>query len=264
MRVAPPKIVRPRDLREALGTAFMHRTGVRWRAGTSALLDVVYDGSADGATLVDVEAVVDFHTVRVDRTGIAIGAFISPDLVARDAALSTALGGTFQDPHEARFRLNALGARVLVAGPGATRSVDIATVALARLPPHEIPVAVTLHGDRPAVSFGARRIRRRDGAASFDLDVHVALALSRTQRIARAVLAHRIDGGPPVMLPSVAAQLEGNLAGKSTFADAARRAADAFEGDDERTSVLRRTIIPLTLSALNDAYAAAAASRSPS
>ena len=31
-------------------------------------------------------------------------------------------------------------------------------------------------------------------------------------------------------------------------------AADAFRGDDEKTSVLRRTIIPLVLSALKDAY----------
>jgi hypothetical protein len=41
---------------------------------------------------------------------------------------------------------------------------------------------------------------------------------------------------------------------KGTFASAARHAADAFRGDDEKTNVLRRTIIPLVLSALKEAY----------
>jgi hypothetical protein len=41
---------------------------------------------------------------------------------------------------------------------------------------------------------------------------------------------------------------------KGTFAGAARHAADAFRGDDEKTNVLRRTIIPLVLSALKEAY----------
>jgi CO/xanthine dehydrogenase FAD-binding subunit len=257
----PAKLVRARDLREALSFAFVHRTSVRWRAGTSAMLDLAYDGTADAPMIVDVRHVPDFHTVRADRSVTSIGAFAHPETIARDPALPPALGTMPLGPHEARFRLSALGASIVVAGPGATRSTDLATVLASALPPHEIPVAVTLRRDAPAVWFGDRRIKRRDGAASFELRVHVALALTGAHRIERATVAHGIDGGPPVPLPEVAAELSGSMIAKTTFAQAARRAADAFRGDDERTNVLRRTIIPLVLSALHDAYAASRAAR---
>jgi CO/xanthine dehydrogenase FAD-binding subunit len=254
-------LVRARDLREALSVAFVHRTGVRWRAGTSAMLDLSYDGAGDAAMVVDVRHVPDFHTVRTDRTVTSIGAFARPETIAHDPALETALGATPLGPHEARFRLSALGAGVVVAGPGATRSAEIATLFSSDLPPHEIPLAVTLRRDAPAIWFGDRRIKRQDGLASFELRVHVALALAGAHRIERAIVAHGIDGGPPVPLHDVASELSGRMIAKTTFAHAARRAADAFRGDDERTNVLRRTIIPLILSALNDAYAASRAAR---
>ncbi len=257
----PAKLVRPRDLREALSVAFVHRTAVRWRAGTSAMLDVSYDGAADAAMIVDVCNVAEFHTVRADRSVTSIGAFARPEAIACDPALPAALGTMPLGPHEARFRLHSLGAKVVIAGPGATRTADLASVIAAPLPPHEIPVAVTLHRDTPPVWFGDRRIKRRDGRASFDLRVHVALALAGAHRIERATVAHGIDGGPPVLLPDVAADLNGAMIAKTTFARAARRAADTFRGDDERTNVLRRTIIPLVLSALNDAYAASRRAR---
>ncbi len=256
--VPPAKSVRPRDLREALSCAFVHRTGVRWHAGTSAILNVAYDGATSGA-VVDVCDVPDFHLVTSDRRGVSIGAFADPDAIIRDPAVSTALGAAPLGPLEAVFRLSALGANVLIAGPGATRSAGLASFAAAALPAHEIPVAVTLGASPPRVWFGDRRIKRRDGAASFDLRVHVALKLASAHRIERATIAYGVDGGPPVPMPSVAADLDGSNIGKTSFSDAARRAAECFRGDDERTSVLRRTIIPLALSALNDAYAAARA-----
>ncbi len=223
------------------------------------MLDCSYDGAADAAMIVDVRHVADFHTVRADRSVTSIGAFAHPETIARDPALPAALGEMPLGPHEARFRLAALGAKVVIAGPGATRTADLADVVAAPLPAHEIPVAVTLRRDAPVVWFGDRRIKRRDGLASFDLRVHVALALSGAHRIERATIAHGIDGGPPVPMPDVAAELNGSMIAKTTFAHAARRAADTFRGDDERTNVLRRTIIPLMLSALNDAYRASRA-----
>ncbi len=259
--MALSKLVRPRDLREALSIAFVHRTGVRWRAGTSAMLDLAYHGAEDGAMVVDVGNVADFHTIRADRDGTAIGAFASPEAIAGDPSLA-ALGSVPLGSHAVRFRLGALGARLVIAGPGATRTTGLVAVA-APLPAHEIPVAVRLDRDLPTIWFGDRRIARRDGAASFDLRVHVALAPAGPHRIGRATIAYGIDGGPPQLLPEVAALLDGTQIAKSTFAHAARRAADAFRGDDERTSVLRRTIIPLLLSALKEAYAASRATRAP-
>ncbi len=255
------KVEQPNDLRAALGIAFVHRTAVRWRAGTSALLDRSYDGGADATAIIDVRNVREFHTVRADRTLTSIGAFTAPETIAREASLTTALGTKPLGPHEARFRLAALDAQVVIAGPGATRNAGFSAVVAAALPAHEIPLAVTLRHDAPPVWFGDRRISRRDGTASFDLRVHVGLALVGAHRIVRATVAHSLDGGPPQPLPDVAAELDGNMIAKTTFAAAARRGADAFRGDDVRTNSLRRTIIPLLLSALNDAYAASRAAR---
>ncbi len=223
------------------------------------MLDLAYHGAEDGAMVLDVGNVADFHTVRADRDGTAIGAFTPPETIARDPAL-TALGSVPLGSHAVRFRLGALGARLVIAGPGATRTTELAAVA-APLPAHEIPVSVRLARDLPAIWFGDRRIARRDGAASFDLRVHVALAPSGPHRIGRATIAYGIDGGPPQLLPEVAALLDGTPIAKTTFANAARRAADAFRGDDERTNVLRRTIIPLLLSALKEAYSASRPAR---
>ncbi len=219
------------------------------------MLNVAYDGAPDGATVVDVRDVAEFHTVRSDRTGTSIGAFIAADALAQDTSLANALGAAPLGPHEAIFRLNALGARVLIAGPGATRTADLGAFATAPLPAHEIPVSITLGATTQSVWFGDRRLKRRDGAASFELHVHVALALTG-HRVVRATVAYSLDGGSPVLMPAISTELGGSVIGKSTFANAARRGADAFRGDDERTNVLRRTIIPLLLSAFNDAYTA--------
>jgi CO/xanthine dehydrogenase FAD-binding subunit len=111
-----------------------------------------------------------------------------------------------------------------------------------------------LAADLPKVAFGERRIRRRDGVATFELRVFVALVLSAVHRIGTATVAYTLDGAPPVALTEVAETLTGTMIAKGTFAGAARLAADAFRGDDEKTNVLRRTIIPLVLSALKEAY----------
>ena len=128
------------------------------------------------------------------------------------------------------------------------------TLATRALPENEIPLAVTLSADLPKVAFADRRIRRRDGVATFELRVFVALVLSGVHRIGTADIAYTLDDAPPVPLPGVIESLTDTMIAKGTFADAARRAADAFRGDDEKTNVLRRTIIPLVLSALKEAY----------
>ena len=250
-----PAVSRPRDLREALGLAFVHRGHVRWRAGKSALLGIEYPGEAGAAPVVDVRDVADFREIRGDRHGLHIGAFAEVERIAGEPLIRTALGDAPFGPEAARFRLAALGARLLIAGTGKTRTAALDAFAGRTLPAHEIPLAVVLGAGLPEVAFGDRRIRRRDGVASFELRVFVGLSLAGFHRIGTAHVAYTLDG-TAVPLPNVAAMLAGAMVARGTFAAAARGAADAFSGDDERTNVLRRTIVPLVLSALKDAYAA--------
>jgi len=248
-----PKVARPRHLREALGLAFVHRGRIRWRAGKSGFLGVEYPGEG-GGVIVDVGDVPDFREIRSDRHGLKIGAFADLEHVAAEPLIRSALGDSPFGPEAARFRLGALGANLIIAGMGATRTARLDTLGTRELPENEIPLAVTLAADLPKVAFADRRIRRRDGIASFELRVFVALVLAGVHRIGTATVAYTLDGAPPVALSQVAEPLAGTMIAKGTFAAAARHAADAFRGDDEKTNVLRRTIIPLVLSALKEAY----------
>jgi CO/xanthine dehydrogenase FAD-binding subunit len=247
------KVARPQHLREALGLAFVHRGRIRWRAGKSGFLGVEYPGEGDGI-IVDVGDVPDFREIQSDRHGLKIGAFADLEHVAREPLIRSALGDSPFGPEAARFRLSALGAQLIIAGMGATRTARLDTLSTRDLPENEIPLAVTLAADLPKVAFADRRIRRRDGVATFELRVFVALVLAGVHRIATATVAYTLDGAQPVALTQVADPLAGAMIAKGTFADAARLAADAFRGDDEKTNVLRRTVIPLVLAALKEAY----------
>lgn len=251
--MAATKVARPRHLREALGLAFVHRGRIRWRAGKSGFLGLEYPGDGEGV-IVDVGDVPDFREIQSDRHGLTIGAFADIERVAREPLIRSALGEAPFGPEAARFRLGALGAGLIIAGMGATRTARLDTLATRAIPENEIPLAVTLKADLPRVAFADRRIRRRDGVATFELRVFVALVLAGVHRIGNATVAYTLDGGPPVPLASVAEPLNGTMIAKGTLASAARHAADAFRGDDEKTNVLRRTIIPLVLSALKEAY----------
>jgi CO/xanthine dehydrogenase FAD-binding subunit len=257
--VEPPTIARPRHLREALGLAFVHRGRIRWRAGNSRFLGLDYPGIGEGV-VVDVRDVADFREIRSDRFGLRIGAFADLARVAREPLIRSALGEAPFGPDAARFRLAALGAQLVIAGTGATRTIGLDALAARPLPSNEVPLAVTLAAVLPKVAFGDRRIRRRDGAATFELRVFVALGIAGFHRIGEATVAYALDGGAPVALAAAGEALAGTMIARRTFAGAAHRAADAFVGDDEKTSVLRRTIVPLVLSALNDAYRASRAS----
>ena len=256
-----PKVVRPRDLREALGLAFVHRGRVNWRAGKSRFLGIDYPGSGDGAVTVDVGDIADFRDVRADRHGVRIGAFADLTTIANEPAVREALGIDSFSSDVARFRLNALGAQLLIAGMGQTRTApleeSLGVNGSRPLAAGELPVAVELRAGGPSVWFGDRRIRRRDGAATFELRVFVALTFAGFHRIGSAAVAYSLDGGAPVPLASVEAILRGAMIAKTTFADAARQAGDAFRGDNVHANTLRRTIVPLVLSALKDAYATA-------
>jgi len=251
------KVAQPRDLREALGLAFVHRARVRWQAGPGGFLGLEYAGEpdAEAAMLLDIRRIPEFHEIRADGAGVTIGAFAAADAAAREPRVARSLGAGPFAPETVRFRLAALGANLVIAGPGATRRAPLAgALAPAALPPQEIPLAVELGAAMPGVAFGDRRLRRRDGAASFDLRVFTALALAGFHRIRSATVAYSIDGAATVPIVPVGLLLDGAMIARATFHEAARRAADAFNGDDERTNVLRRSIIPLVLSALNDAY----------
>jgi len=251
--MAATKVARPRHLREALGLAFVHRGRIRWRAGKSGFLGLEYPGDGDGV-IVDIDHVPDFREIQSDRDGLRIGAFAEIEQVAREPLIRSALGETPFGPQAARFRLGALGAQLIVAGMGATRTTRLDALAARELPENEIPLAVMLKADLPKVAFADRRIRRRDGVASFELRVFVALALAGVHRIGTATVAYSLDGSPPVALAGVAEALDGTMIAKGTFAGAARHAADTFRGNDEKTNVMRRTIVPLVLSALKEAY----------
>lgn len=247
-----PKVARPQHLREALGLAFVHRGRIRWRGGRSNFLGLDYHGNDGDGVIVDITDVADFREIRSDANGVTIGAFADIEHVAQEPLIRSAFGDRPFGPEIALFRLSALNAQIIIAGVGATRTAAIDSIAT--MPPNEIPLAVTLAKTLPAVWFGDRRIARRDGAATFELRVFVALKLATPHRIESANVAYALDGELPVALSGVTAQLAGAMIAKGTFADAARLAADAFHGADEKTSVLRRTIIPLTLSALKEAY----------
>ena len=216
-------------------------------------IDYSPEGDGDGV-IVDIADVADFREIRSDRHGLTIGAFANAAQVAAEPLIRSAFGDTPFGPEIARFRLTALDAGVIIAGTGVTRTARLESLVTKPLPPNEIPLAITLSANVPQVSFGDRRIRRRDGAATFELRVFVALALAGVHRIATATVAYSLDGGQMVPLGEVTAQLAGTMIAKGTFATAARLAANAFNGDDEKTSVIRRTVIPLVLSALKDAY----------
>jgi CO/xanthine dehydrogenase FAD-binding subunit len=253
--VDAPKVARPRHLREALGLAFVHRGKIRWHAGRSDFLGIDYSADGEGeGVIVDIADVADFREIRSDRHGLTIGAFANAEQVAAEPLIRSALGDAPFGPETARFRLTALDAGLIIAGMGTTRTARLDSLAAKPLPPNEIPLAITLAANVPKVSFGDRRIRRRDGAATFELRVFVALALAGVHRIATATVAYSLDGGPVLPLGEVTASLAGAMIGKGTFPNAARLAANAFSGDDEKTSVVRRTVIPLVLSALKDAY----------
>jgi CO/xanthine dehydrogenase FAD-binding subunit len=257
--VDAPKVARPRHLREALGLAFVHRGRIRWRGGRSPFLGIDYHGDEGDGVIVDIADVADFREIRSDRHGLTIGAFADIERVAQEPLIKSALGDAPFGPEIARFRLTALDAGVIIAGMGQTRIAKLDSLVTAPLPVNEIPLAVTLPATLPKVFFGDRRIRRRDGAATFELRVFVALALATLHRIERATVAYGLDGGPPIPLAGVTSMLNGTQIAKGTLAAAAHHAADAFSGDDEKTSVLRRTIIPLALSALKEAYDASRA-----
>ena len=222
-------------------------------------LGIDYPGDANGeGVIVDIADIPDFREIRSDKTGLTIGAFADIEHVAREPLIRSTFGDAPFGAETARFRLSALDAHVIIAGTGATRTVRLESLSDA-LPANEIPLAVTLSASIPNVAFGDRRIRRRDGAATFELRVFVALTFAGFHRIGSANIAYVLDGEPPAALTGVTAQLTGATIAKGTFADAARLAADAFHGADEKTSVLRRTIIPLTLSALKEAHDASRA-----
>jgi CO/xanthine dehydrogenase FAD-binding subunit len=257
-------VAKPRHLREALGLAFVHRGRIRWRAGTSGFLGLEYPGDGEGGgMIVDVADVPEFREIQSDRHGVQIGAFANIEQVAREPLVRSALGDAPFGPDAARFRLGALDAQLIIAGMGATRTARLDTLATRALAPNEIPLAVRLKADLPKVAFADRRLVRRDGVATFELRVFVALMLSGVHRIGIATVAYTLDGAAPVPLTNVAEPLTGAMIAKGTFSAAAHHAADAFRGDDEKTNVLRRTIIPLVLSALKEAYDSSRASDAP-
>jgi len=261
-----PRVARPQNLREALSVAFVHRARTRWRAGTSRLLGLDYPGPETDGFVVDVADIADFREIRTEHETLRIGAFADPDSALREPLLGSRLGRASIVADVARFRFAALGARLIVAGIGATRTAAFAEVlgsgATRPLSPNEIPVAVELPTrGGPSVSFGDRRLYRRDGKASFDLRVYAALTLAGHHKIASAQVAYSVDESDLTPLPAVEATLRGAQIAKATFAVAARHAADVFHGDEVRANTLRRTIIPLVLSTLKDAYNDARAKR---
>lgn len=260
---ASPKVLRPVSLREALGGAFAYRGRFTWRAPADGLLGLRYPGTPGAAVVLDVADVPDFHDVRSDERGCRIGAFAPAERVVCDPVAAAVLGNGRLEPSLTRFRLAVLDAELVVAVAGATRTMALADAIGPRprrpLGPGEIPLAAEVRRDGARIGFSDRRINRRDGRASFDLRVCVALRLSELHRIATAIVAYSVDGEDLVAIDPVDALLRDARIARTTFGEAARRAADAFRSDDERGNALRRTIVPLALSTLKESYAHARA-----
>src|ERR1700760_2865587 len=100
--MAATDVARPRDLREALGLAFVHRGRIRWRAGKSGFLGLEYPGEGDGV-IVDIANVPEFREIASDRHGLKIGAFADLDCVTREPLVRSALGDSPFGPDAAKF-----------------------------------------------------------------------------------------------------------------------------------------------------------------
>jgi CO/xanthine dehydrogenase FAD-binding subunit len=231
------------NLRDVNNAAFLHRERARFRAGTSALLGVVFDPAPGDGVAIDVAGVPELRAIATSPNGsAAIGAFVSLALAPPEAS-----------PANVRLRLALHDARVTVYGLGRTRTVPLEQLAIAA---HELPATIDVPALREGLGIAERRRATNDGSASFALGITAALRVSPLARFEQVRIFVDVDGDVR-RATTAEARLEGERCDRDLIPDAARLAAASINADDARSSAIARAMQPLVLAALRDAFEAA-------
>jgi len=232
-------------LRDVTNLGYLHGKRGRFRAGTSALLDVALEPRAGDGFVIDATTLAELTAVTKTPAGLSIGAFVTLDALAQRAPEIAPPGAS---ANAVRLRLALLGAVVTVAAGGGTRRAAIEDLVLE---PHELPIGIEVQAARAGLGLGDRRRATADGAASYTLGVSAALR----------IVAHRFaDVRIIVELDEVKgrarlaeAKLLNQRADPGLFPEAARLAAIAIPAVDARTSAAARAVLPLVTAALREA-----------
>lgn len=244
-----------RTLRELNDLGFLHRERGRFRAGTSELLELTLEPEPGSGIVVDARAIPELRAIAVSPGGGAtIGAFTAH---AALAAALPALAPAGASLAGARLRLALHDARVTVYGLGRQRVAPLETLTLAR---HEVPATIAVAPAPRGLGIAERRRTTNDGAASYALGVTAALRITPLARFAGVRLLVELDGRVR-RLTGAEALLEGARCDRDLFPEAARAAGAAIETTDARTSALARSVLPLALSVLREAFAEARAAQ---
>lgn len=239
------------NLRAVNNVAFLYRERARFRVGSSELLGLTLEPVTNDGVVVDARAVEELYAVTTLPSGAAtVGAFVTrtalaqalPDLCPPDASLSNV-----------RVRLSLRDARVTVYGGGRQRTVALDGLTLA---PHELPATIDLAPPRPGLGIAERRRTTNDGTLSHTVGVTVALRISVLARFEHVRIIIDADGSMR-RAAEAEAKLEKQRCQPDVFPDVARLATLAFPAVDARTSAIARSIPPLVLAALRDAFQAA-------
>ena len=242
-----------RDLRALNNFAFLYRERTRFRCGSSDLLGVVLEPPGGEGFVVDARELPELRRIDARPDGGArIGAFAAFGDVAGALPGLAPPGATLAN---VRLRMALGDARVEVYGVGRTRQAPLESLELA---PHEIPVTIDLAAPRKGLGIAERRRTTRDGDASHTVGVTAALRVSALARFEHVRVFLDVDGHVQ-RAAAVEAKLERQRCSPEAIPEAARMAAAGIETVDARTSALARSLQPLVLAALREAFEAAKA-----
>ena len=242
-----------RDLRALNNFAFLYRERTRFRCGASDLLGVVLEPENGEGIIVDARELPELRRIDVRPDGAArIGAFAAFDEVAGAVPAIAPPGATVRN---VRLRMALGDARVEVFGIGRTRYAQLDALALA---PHEVPVTIEVAAPRKGLGIAERRRTTRDGDASHTVGVTAALRVSALARFEHVRVFLDVDGEVQ-RAAEVEAKLEKQRCSPEAIPEAARMAAAGIKTIDARSSAVARSLQPLVLAALREAFEAAKA-----
>jgi len=232
-------------LRDVTNFGYLHGKRARFRAGTSALLGISLEPRSGEGFIVDVTSLPELTAVAATRTGKTIGPFITLEALAAAAPEIAPPGAP---ANAVRLRLSLFGAHVTIAGGGRTRRVALADFVLE---PHEVPIAIEVHGPKPGLGLGDRQRATADGDASYSLGVSVALRI-HALKFSDVRIVLDFDG---TVHRATAAEekLSHQRADPGLFPEASRLAARSIDAVDARTSAAARAALPLVTAALREA-----------
>jgi CO/xanthine dehydrogenase FAD-binding subunit len=150
-------------------------------------------------------------------------------------------------PVNVRLRLSLHDARVTVYGLGRTRVAPLDALQLA---PYELPATIEVPASRAGLGIAERRLVTHDGAASFAIEVTVALQISLLARLEHVCIFVHIDGQTH-RAAEAEAKLERQRCDRDLFPEAARLAATISPGTGARSSAIGRALV---LASLREAF----------